>query len=258
VGSEGPAVPPSQRTPFDEVNLAQAYAELQTLLLESADVTDFLQELATLSAAVVPATACGITLRGERDAFTVASSDQLARDVDEIQYGRRQGPCLHAMNSGERVLITNLAEDDRWPEYRIRAAKRAIASSLSLPLNVAAQTVGALNLYGTRPDQFDAESIRRAEAFSGQSATALTIMLRHASQLTLAEQLREALESRAVIDQAIGVIVAQQRCSATDAFGVLRRGSQHRNVKLSVVAAELIEAASGHPPQPPRPFTQRG
>lgn len=258
MGSEGPSDPAAQQASFDEVSLAQAYGQLQTLLLESADVTAFLEELAALSTAVVPATACGITMRGERDAYTVASSDQLARDADEIQYGRGQGPCLHALTTRERVLITSLADDDRWPEYRTHALQRGIASSLSLPLNVADETVGALNLYGANNDQFDPESIQRAEAFSRQSSTALTIMLRHASQLNLAAQLREALESRAIIDQAIGMIMGQRHCNATDAFAVLRKASQQRNVKLSAVAAELVEAASGHPPQPPRPFTQRG
>jgi GAF domain-containing protein len=257
VGSEGQTDPTPDQPPTDEAGLAAAYGQLQSLLLESDDVAGFLDELAALSVSVVPATACGITLRGEREAFTVASTDQLARDVDEIQYGRGQGPCLSAMNTGERVLITDLAGDERWPEYRVHAVERGIASSLSLPLTVSGQTVGALNLYGTEPNQFGVESIRRADAFSRQSATALTIMMRHASQLTLASQLREALESRAVIDQAIGLIMGQRRCSANEAFAVLRKASQHRNLKLSVVAAELIEAASGHPPLPPRPFTQR-
>ncbi len=258
MGSEGPSDPSVDPAPLDEITLAAAYGQLQSLLLESDDVAGFLEQLAVLSVAVVPAAACGITLRGERDAFTVASSDQLARDVDEIQYGRGQGPCLAAMNNGEQVLVTDLADDERWPEYRVHALERGIASSLSLPLDVSGQTVGALNLYGTKAQQFDPDAIRRAEAFSRQSATALTIMMRHASQLTLAGQLREALESRAVIDQAIGIIMGQRHCAAPDAFGVLRQASQHRNVKLSVIAAELIELASGQPPQPPRPFTQRG
>jgi GAF domain-containing protein len=258
VGSEGPTDPAPDPTQSDEVTLAAAYGQLQSLLLESDDVAGFLEQLEVLSAAVVPATACGITLRGERDAFTVASSGQLARDADEIQYGRGQGPCLSAMNTGERVLITDLDDDDRWPEYRVHALERGIAGSLSLPLDVSGQTVGALNLYSTEPRHFDADAIRRADAFSRQSATALTLMMRHASQVTLAGQLREALESRAVIDQAIGIIMAQRHCSAAEGFAVLRQASQHRNVKLSAVAAELIESASGHPPQRPRPFSQRG
>ncbi len=257
MGSEGPSDPAVEPAPSDEISLAAAYGQLQSLLLETDDVAGFLEQLAVLSAAVVPAAACGITLRGERDAFTVASSHELARDVDEIQYGRGQGPCLAAMNSGEQVLVTDLAADDRWPEYRVHALERGIASSLSLPLSVSGQPVGALNLYGTRPQQFDSGAIQRAGAFSQQSATALTIMMRHASQLTLASQLREALGSRAVIDQALGIIMSQRRCTSAEAFAVLRKASQHRNVKLSVVAAELVEAASGHPPQPPRPFTQR-
>ena len=132
----------------DPVGLAAAYSELQDLLLASSDVTDFLQQLAVLCAAVVPAAACGITMRGDREAFTVASSHELAREVDEIQYGRGQGPCLQALRTGEPVLVTDLSADDRWPDYARYAIQRGIASSLSLPLTIDGDTVGAINLYG--------------------------------------------------------------------------------------------------------------
>lgn len=242
----------------DPVGLAAAYSELQDLLLASSDVTDFLQQLAALCAAVVPAAACGITMRGDREAFTVASSHELAREVDEIQYGRGQGPCLQALRTGEPVLVTDLTADDRWPDYATHALGRGIVSSLSLPLSVNGNTVGAINLYGTSTDQFGPQAASRADAFTRQAATALTIMIRHAEQVTLEGQLREALQARAIIDQAIGIIMGRQRINSTDAFAVLREASQTRNVKLSAIAAELVETTSGHPPEPPRPFVQRG
>lgn len=241
----------------EPVSLAAAYAALQELLLESEDVTAFLEKLAALSAAVVPASACGITMRGERDAYTVARSSRLASEVDEIQYGRGQGPCLEAMQTGERVVVDDLTTDSRWPQYGPHALERGIYSSVSLPLTMDGSVVGALNLYGTSPHQFDADAIRTAEAFSRQSSTALTLMARHAEQVTLQTQLRAAIASRAVIDQAIGIVMAQRHCSSAVAFAVLREASQHRNVKLSQVAAELVETVSGVPPVPARPFVQR-
>jgi GAF domain-containing protein len=241
----------------DAIDLAAAYGELQNLLLASSDVPDFLQQLAGLCVAVVPATSCGITMRGDRETFTVASSHELARTLDEIQYGRGHGPCLHALHTGKRIIVRDLSTDDRWPDFGSHALTWGILSSLSLPLTVNGNTVCAMNLYGTAVDQFGPGVVDRADAFTRQATTALTIMLRHAEQVTVEGQLREALEVRAIIDQAIGILMGQQKISSTDAFGILREASQHRNIKLSVIAGELIAMVSGHPPRVPRPFTRR-
>ena len=239
------------------VDLTAAYAELQNLMLESDGVTGFLGQLAVLSAAVVPASACGITMRRDQEVSTVASSHGLARQVDEIQYGRGQGPCLQSLNTGKRVEVNDLAADDRWPEYRPYALAQGVRSSLSLPLAVEGDTIGALNLYGLEVNQFGTEAVNRADAFARQATTTLTIVMRQAQQATLEGQLRDALSVRAVIDQAIGMIAGLQHCTAADAFNILRETSQRRNIKLALVAAEIIETISGHRYQPPRPFTER-
>ena len=254
---------PETSTSGDPGDLAVAYTELQDRLLESTDVTAFLGQVAVLCAAAVPASACGITMRGERSAFTVASNNELAAQVDEIQYGRGQGPCLQTLHTGLPVTVPDLMTDDRWPEYRTYALARGIRSSLSLPLTSGSgrgndgSAVAALNLYGTSAGQFGPAETSRANAFARHSSAALTIMLRHSEQLTLEGQLREALASRAVIDQAIGIIMGQRRCTSSVAFAVLREASQRRNVKLSSIASELIETTTGEPPQAPRPFTRR-
>jgi GAF domain-containing protein len=244
--------PGGDGTPGD---LSAAYAQLQSLLLEHRDVSQFLQAVVDISASVVPVTAASITLRRDRELTTVASSDDLASRVDEIQYGRGQGPCLQSLHTGGRIAVPDLAADDRWPDYRPHALEQGVGSSLSLPLNVDGTTIGALNLYSTKAGHFDGPAEQRADAFARQATTALTVAIRQREQLTLQEQLREALASRAVIDQAIGMISGQQRCTAEQAFGVLRAASQQRNIKLSIIAAEVIETISGHPYRPPRPFT---
>src|SRR5206468_456137 len=99
------------------IELAAAYGELQNLLLEGADVIAFLEQVVHLAAAVVPAAACSITMRRDRTVTTAASSHDLAIAVDEIQYGRGQGPCLQALHTGQRVQVPDLAADSRWPAY---------------------------------------------------------------------------------------------------------------------------------------------
>ena len=239
------------------LDLAAACSELQNLVLDGPDVAAFLQQLATLSAALVPLTSCGVTMPRDRQVATAGSSDEFAMQLDEIQYARGQGPCLQALRTGKRVQVTDLTTEDRWRAYRIRALAAGVRSSVSLPLTVDGTSIGVLNLYSRAPGSFDDSDIRRVESFTLQAATALTLMLRLARQATLEGQLLEALATRAVIDQALGIVMAQRQIDSVAAFGVLREASQNSNRKLSIIAAELIETTTGNPPLPPRPFTQR-
>jgi GAF domain-containing protein len=241
----------------EHFDLAAAYTELQNLLLEEPQLTDFLQQVAQLAAAVVPAAGCGVTMRRDNEVTTVASSGDLARQVDEIQYSAGQGPCLTAMFDSKTVAITDLATDDRWPDYRDRAIAAGVRGSLSLPLVTEGRSVGALNLYQTEAGEFSAAQVRNAWAFARQAMSALTLVLRHAQRLTVEEQLRDALASRTVIDQAMGILMGQRGCNAAEAFDTLRETSQGSNRKLREVAVALIEATTGEPPGEQRPFIER-
>ena len=238
-------------------DLAAAYGELQNLVISGAEVDDFLRELAMLAAGVLtPAAACGITLRRDNQFVTAAASSELASQVDELQYGRGNGPCLQALRTGQIVTVTDLAADDRWGDYRLHAIAHGVAASLSVPLTVDHATLGALNLYSTEAHTFTDAEVRRVTAFAGQASGALSLVLRQANQAVLEGQLKDALAARSTIDQALGLIMGQQRCNAETAFAVLREASQNRNIKLHSVAADLIETMTGYPPQPPRPFLE--
>jgi GAF domain-containing protein len=132
----------------------------------------------------------------------------------------------------------------------VRAAAHGIRSTLSVPLVAEGKQIGALNLYGPVPDAFGADEIRRAESLAANAAGALALAVRQAATVDLTSQLRAALASRAVIDQAIGVIMAQERCSQAEAFAILRAASQNRNVKLRTVATQIVTSVAGQPPPP--------
>ncbi|MGN9777188.1 GAF and ANTAR domain-containing protein [Micromonospora sp. H33] len=232
-------------------HLASAYGRLLTLLADSAHVDVFLDQVVRVAAEVVtPAVACGLTVRRDGGAVTVAASDDLAAQADEIQYSADEGPCLHALRGGRVVEVVDLREDERWCRYREHALRLGIVSSLSLPMTVDRETVGALNLYATLPGAFTEGARQHAVAFTAQAAAALAIILRQADQALLHQQLTDAMASRSVIDQALGVLMGQQRCTATEAFALLRQASQHRNRKLRDVAAEIITQVTGASPQP--------
>ena len=244
-------------TPSEPLDLAAAYAELQNLILDRPDVNDFLHQLATLAAAVVPDTHCGITLRRDHQVATVVSSDAVAMRMDEIQYIRGRGPCLEALAKGERVEVPDMTEETRWGTYADYALAQGIHSLCSLPVTLDGLTLGALNLFSTRTHAFAEADVARAEAFTGQAATALTILLRQARHITLDDQLREALATRAIIDQALGILMVTHKINSRKAFEILRHTSQTTNRKISTIAEELIRTETGHPPEPPRPLTQR-
>jgi len=234
-------------------DLAGALAELVSLMLATPTVDRLLDDLARLAAGVLhPPAACGITLRRDRQPVTVASSALLAALVDEEQYGQGQGPCLQSMSTGEIVDVPDMHGERRWGGYAERALRHGVRSSLSLPLLVNGQHRGALNLYSTEPGAFGVPERELALAFAGQASAALTVVTRQAQQTELTEQLRDALASRSVIDQAIGILMARNRTPAEEAFGWLRTASQRQNRKLRDIAAEVVEAVGGVPPSPTR------
>jgi GAF domain-containing protein len=235
---------------------ASAAAELQQLLLATEDIRGFLDELAALTVRVLPGDlSCGITMRRDHQAITVASSDSRASQVDEIQYGHHQGPCLHSLATGEVVLVDDLADDQRWGDYQMPALGHGVRSSLSLPLRAGGQVIGALNIYSSQPHAFGAPEQLLAGGFADEASRALSLAVRMAERTEMSQHLQTALASRAVIDQALGILMGQNRCPAAEAFDILRTASQNRNVKLRDIAVQIVTAVSGQPPANEPRFT---
>ena len=241
-----------------------AAAELQELLLATEDITGFLDELAALTVRVLSGDlSCGITLRRDGSATTVASSDTRASQVDEIQYGHHEGPCLRSMGTGQVVVVEDLATDDRWSDYQMPALAHGVRSSLSLPLHADGGVIGhadggvmgALNIYATQPRAFGPHQQEVARRFADEASRGLALAVRMAERTEMTAHLQTALASRAVIDQALGIIMGQNRCTSHEAFEILRTASQHRNVKLRDIAVQMVTAVSGQPPADEPRFT---
>ena len=245
---------PGRRVPV----VLEAFSSLQSLLLSAKGHDEFLGEVARLATAVGdPPASCGITTRRDGRPLTLASSDAVAQRVDEVQYGAGDGPCLQSLQTGAVIDVPDLRDETRWPGYREHALAQGVLSSLSLPLSVNGQTIGALNLYGFRPRAFSGSRREHAEVFARQASTAIMLMLRQAEFAETSAELERALVSRSVIDQATGVLMAQQQCTAEEAFALLRTHSQNNNRKLRDVAADIITRLTGHAPVPPRAFQRR-
>lgn len=234
----------------------QLLRRLQALLVHIDDLTGFLTEVARVAGSVLGAsTSCGITFRYEENMLTVASSDDRAGELDETQYRAYEGPCLEATRTGRVVEVSDLGTERRWPAYTKVAVDAGVRSSMSVPLTLGSDTFGALNVYGfERPHQFGEAERHRLEIFAAQAAGTLRVGTRQLKDAALLAQLEQALGSRTLIDQALGIIMGQQGCTARTAFELLRAESQNSRRRLRDVAADLVTRVSGEPPELGRPF----
>jgi GAF domain-containing protein len=138
------------------------------------------------------------------------------------------------------VVVDDLADDDRWGGYRLPALGHGISSSLSLPLRVRDAVLGTLNIYATRPRAFGPAEQLTARRLAEEASRALDLALRVGERNGMSGHLQDALESRAVIDQARGIIMGQHRCTADEALEVLLSSAQNRGVELRAVAGETV------------------
>ena len=185
-----------------------------------------------------------VTLVQGGEPATVSSTGLLATDLDERQYERGYGPCLDCIVGGEPLVVHDMAAEQRWPDWARSASAAGAASSMSIPVPLQREVSAALNIYSRHQDAFDEHALELATTFAAYAGVALANMHLYESQGRVAEQLQTAMQSRAVIEQAKGILMAQQRCSSTQAFDVLVRLSQDSNRKLRDVAQALVDDAT--------------
>ncbi len=231
-------------------------AGLQNALLTTETVEQFLHELAVLATRTVSVgMSCGMALRQRaRPASATACTDPVAAEADQVQFQAGQGPAVHALRHGEPARVDDTGTDQRWPSFGEQAAALGIASCYAVPLVSDGVAIGALALYARESGAFGAAETRRADEFAAHASGALTLSLRMASCTDQNEQLRSSIVSRAVIDQALGVVMATEHCSRDQAFAILRSVSQNTNVKLRDLAGTIVTSVSGEPPGLAAPF----
>jgi hypothetical protein len=175
---------------------------------------------------------------------------QLALELDECQYSLGDGPCLHAATHREPIEILDTGSDTRWPEFAGAARGRGCLSSLSLPFPLHEGVSGSLNIYARQPAAFDDSSRGFARRFASYGAVVAGNMLVYESALDRAKNLEAALASRAVIDQAKGVLMERFKMTADQAFQALAQVSMKSNTKVRDIAEQFVatgELSAGDP-----------
>lgn len=224
--------------------LRETSNELSQLLLDEETVETTLQRVGRL--AVYSIEGCdvvGVSLAENGKVLTKAATDDLALELDNVQYETDDGPCLDSLRTGVTNVISDITQEDRWPRFVGKAETAGLASSASLPLKVKDRTIGALNLYSKSSESFGDREVRIASLYATQAAVALANARVYAATRELTEHLSEALETREMIGLAMGILMEQQRIDDREAFEVLKKASQHSNVKLRNIAAQVVEIA---------------
>jgi GAF domain-containing protein len=236
--------------PDNGISPARFKAGLAEILLSEETVPGLLEVVVRLAEATVTGVdVASVTLvghDGKRLKATGAGSAAV-RAVDEVQFERGAGPSVQAVRTGREVGVPLPAP--RWAAFSAAASALGFGSVRALPLRVRGRSLGTLNLYSLPGHSLGGPALTAARALAGQAA----VVLAHASSLLSAQManrhLLDALESRDVIGQAKGILMARYGVTADQAFDDLRRTSQHNGRKLRDVAADVVEALG--PPSKP-------
>jgi hypothetical protein len=183
-----------------------------------------------------------VSTRHQGALSTVAATDQRLIALDDAQYESRQGPCLEVLDPHEPVIMADAQIEGRWPEFVETARHYGVQTSLSVHVPVGIDDIAAsMNFYARRPMPITDALIESAKGQSNQVANAMESVQAFKATAALAHGLAEAMKSRAAIEQAKGILMAEKRVDAEAAFEMLVRMSQHSNIKVRDVAARIVE-----------------
>lgn len=228
----------------DDDRLRASVDALHSYFLGDSTMSEALTRTAELVQEAVDAVdEVGLTLRVDGRPSTYLFTDPEVPEVDQAQYDTGDGPCLEAFDTGEVVLLASTKTSDRYPRFCAVAAEHGFLSVLALPLEIPQGRLGAMNLYSVDEDAFDPEQIAVAARFAEHASFLLANAQAYWDARSLAQNLEQAMRSRAVIEQAKGIVMAATGGSDEQAFDQLRLQSQYENRKLRDVAADIVRGS---------------
>ncbi|WP_284762861.1 GAF and ANTAR domain-containing protein [Arthrobacter sp. efr-133-R2A-63] len=235
----------------EAAGLLQGILDLQSVLAGSENVSEFLTGLTKLAAASISEASddeieCAITVKVRRRPLTAAGSSSRAVEIDRFEQAIGDGPCIAALREMSPVIIEDDSTDLRWPALTKKFAEVGVHSSLGIPMEISEEASAALNFFASKPGAFTPDVFDKAVGFAAAARNILHLSVRIDSAHHRAQNLESAMQSRTAIDVACGVIMAQNRCSQSEAMAILTKVSSNRNRKLRDVATELIEQLSGN------------
>jgi GAF domain-containing protein len=223
-------------------DFADRLAEVAELLETDEVLDEALRRLTGLGVELVPGgTAAAMTIAAGTGALTFAASDPRLDELHRVQFDSGDGPVVETLRHNEPRRIDDISAERRWPAFCRAAADAGFASSLALPLRTDRQPAGAVALYGDEPEVFCGAAHDVALLFAAQGGTAVHNVSLYSTCRRMVERLHAGLESRAVIEQAKGILHATLGVSPAEAFHLLNRYSQNTNQRVRKISADLVQ-----------------
>ena len=225
---------------------------LQDLLLDNDVLEDFLRQLSALAAEFAAAETgravqCSVRLARRRQPVVLAASSPDALVLDGLQDSLAEGPGLETRKTRHTVLVPDTTMDPRWRRYQRAAAQRGSRSILAIALPEDRDATATLTFFSASPEAFDDGAVAACEGLAVRAAKVMRLAVRFESAQGVNRDLLQAMRSRTVINLATGILMAQSRCSQPEAFELLTKVSNTRNVKLRIVAEEILRRFDGGP-----------
>jgi GAF domain-containing protein len=209
------------------------------------DLLELLQQFVEIAhEAIDGADSSGVTIDMGGRTYTAVHTDDRTLKVDSEQYDAGEGPCLHAARTGEVVLVDAEEARERWPRFCAAARAQGVRSFLAAPLFTNEQSLGSFNLYGRERAAFDTLDAEILDLLTTTVSRTIGDFARYKSAALVAETIQGALVNRAPIEQAKGMLMALHGIDANEAFDMLRRESQAKNIRLHVIASDLVQRLS--------------
>jgi GAF domain-containing protein len=223
----------SRRGPL--VDVAQALSDVARSLEAEPDLQHVVEGIVAAVTETVPgAEQAGVSLREDRILRTVAATGDLARRLNAIEHELDEGPCVQAVLERRSYRIDDMSTDTRWPRFAAAAQAHGVRSMLGYRLFTNGRTLGALDLYSSKLNAFDAEAEVVGELFAAHAAIALIGSTQQAEWQT-------ALNSRDTIGMAKGILMHRERLTDEQAFTLLVATSQKANIKIHDLAVWLVD-----------------
>ena len=245
-----------------ETPLADVFVEMADTLVDEFDVIDFLHVLTERCVELLGVSAAGLLLTDQRGTLqVVAASSERTRLLELFQLQTDQGPCLDCFATGQSVHCADLATAEpmrRWPRFAEQAGVNGFRAVDALPMRLRNQVIGAMNLFRQEPGEMPAPTVALAQALADIATIGLLQERTIREGQVLSEQLQHALNSRAVIEQAKGMLSERYTLPMEQSFVVLRRHARDHNRHLTELAREVVARAAdpGLMPFPPTPSAE--
>jgi GAF domain-containing protein len=233
----------------DEIDLSVGLRGIAGLVAGGRGVPELLGDVAQFAAQAIPgADGAGVAIvhvgEGAPRVQAWAATAPFVNDIATVQYDKlHEGPGFTCMESGRPIVSGSLGSDGRWPHFGGRVARMTVHSALALPLLVGARAIGVISTYAHQRDAFGDHAVALGVQFAASAAVSIYNRQLLDQALERTKQLQHALGSRAVIDQAIGIIRGRTGVDAETAFDELTRLSQAQNTKLHAIADRIIRDA---------------